>query len=121
MSVRSNTSRPYGGHAERKATSIGICGFVDSTIGHIDGQYLFAQVALEAMVERLSSEKKPIVKNVAAWKAWTKSLRTNLAEHAVDDAALNILAGKLSEAAGPTTSRFTFGRANAQEAAGNGS
>ncbi len=36
------------GQSAPNASMTGTCGYVDSTVGHIDGQYLFAQVTLEA-------------------------------------------------------------------------
>jgi hypothetical protein len=86
--------------------TIATCGYVDSTVGHIDGQYLFAQVALEALADRLTPDKKPVVKDVAAWEAWVKSLRDALKEHAADESAVDVLAVKLRDASRPTTSRL---------------
>jgi len=86
--------------------AIATCGYVDSTLGHIDGQYLFAQVALEAVADKLVPEKKAVVKDVDAWKAWVRSQRSSFAEHAADDAAVDVLAFKLREACRPTTSRL---------------
>ncbi|MDB4945840.1 MAG: uncharacterized protein JWP97_5374 [Labilithrix sp.] len=90
--------------AQPNPVTIAACGYVDSTVGHIDGQYLFAQVALEALAYRLTPEGKPLVKDVAAWKTWVKSLRDALKEHAFDAQALNVLAVKLRDASRPTTS-----------------
>ena len=56
--------------------TIATCGYVDSTVGHIDGQYLFAQVALEATAYRLTPDDKPVVKDITAWKAWAKAQRS---------------------------------------------
>jgi hypothetical protein len=91
---------------EPNPATIATCGYVDSTNGHIDGQYLFAQVALESVAERLTTEKRPLVKDVGAWEAWVKSQRSLLAQHAVDAAAINVLALKLRDAAKPTSSRL---------------
>ena len=91
--------------AEPNPVGIAACGYVDSTVGHIDGQYLFAQVALEAVAYRLMPKPKPVVKDLQAWDTWARSLRSHLREHAADEAAVNILAVKLKEAARPTTSR----------------
>lgn len=89
--------------AEPNPVVVGTCGYVDSTIGHMDGQYLFAQVALEALVSRLVTQKDPVVKDVDAWKKWVKSQHALLKEHAVDDAAFNVLAVKLRDASIPAT------------------
>lgn len=83
--------------------TIATSGYVDSTIGHVDGQYLFAQIALEAAAYRLTPEGKPVVKDEAAWKSWAKAQRGVLVEHAIDESAVNSLAQKLRDAARPTT------------------
>jgi hypothetical protein len=85
---------------------IAVCGYVDSTIGHLDGQYLFAQVALEALAYRLAEEKKPIVNDVRDWEKWAKSVHDHLRVHAVDPQAFNTLAVKLKQLSRPTTSRL---------------
>jgi hypothetical protein len=95
--------------------TIAIGGYVDSTIGHIDGQYLFAQVALEAAAYRLTTDRKPLVKDEEAWKAWAKGQRCVLAEHAIDSSAVNSLAQKLRDAARPTTATLVKRRLEAMK------
>lgn len=92
--------------AEPNPVTIATCGYIDSTVGHIDGQYLFAQVALEALANRLTPIGKPVVNDERAWKAWVKSIRNVLKEHAADEWALSVLAGKVGAACRPTTSRL---------------
>ncbi len=82
------------------------CNYVDSTIGHIDGQYLFVQVALEALSNQLCPNEPPLVNDVKAWKAWIDSLSAECETHAVDPMALKVLLGKLRGAYHPTTSRL---------------
>ncbi|HVJ92668.1 MAG TPA: hypothetical protein VM580_22865, partial [Labilithrix sp.] len=94
--------------AEPNPTTIATCGYVDSTVGHIDGQYLFAQVALEAAAYRLTTNPKPVVNDVDAWKAWARSQRPALEGLAADPAAVNVLAVKLRDAYRPTTSRLVL-------------
>jgi hypothetical protein len=62
------------------AMTVAVTGYVDSTMGHLEGQYLFAQVTLEAVAERLTPNKKPVVKDVPAWEAWVKAQRPFFAE-----------------------------------------
>ena len=88
------------------ATSAAACHYVDSTMGHIDGQYLFLQVALEALSSQILWNEPPLVKDVAAWKRWIDSLSVQCEGHAVDASALKILLGKLRGAYRPTTSRL---------------
>ncbi len=94
--------------AEKEPNPVGtaICGYADTTIGHIEGQYLFAQVLLEAVAYQLTTDPRPLVRDVAKWESWAKTVRDKLKEHAVqnDDRALNTLAKKLNELCRPTTS-----------------
>lgn len=89
---------------EPNPVTVATAGYVDSTIGHIDGQYLFAQIALEATANRLVPDRPPLVHDVHVWNDWVKSNRDNLKAHAVDDRALNTLYMKLKHASSATTS-----------------
>jgi hypothetical protein len=97
-------ARALAAAPEPNPVAVATTAYVDSMMGHIDGQYLFAQVALEALAYRLTPTKKPIVKDVEAWQKWAKSLRADIEQHAVDKSAANILAVKLRDASRPTTS-----------------
>jgi len=50
-------------------TTMATCSYIDSTVGHIDGRYLFAQIGLEALANRLTPNKRPLVSNETAWKS----------------------------------------------------
>ncbi len=88
-------------------TTMATCSYVDSTAGHVDGQYLSAQIGLEALANRLTPSKVPLVRSKADWKAWLKTTREMWAAHARDDRAAADMYSKLKDVARPTTSSLT--------------
>ncbi len=88
-------------------TTMATCSYVDSTVGHLDGQYLSAQIALEALANRLTPSKLPLVRREIEWKAWLKATRETWAAHARDERAMGDMYLKLKDVARPTTSSLT--------------
>jgi hypothetical protein len=88
-------------------TTMAACSYVDSMVGHLDGQYLFAQIGLEALANRLTPSKVPLVRSDAEWKTWLKTTRETWAAHARDQRAEGDMYSKLKAVARPTTSSLT--------------
>jgi hypothetical protein len=66
----------------------------DSLSGHVHKRYLIAQVALEALAQKLvpKSEGESLVANLDAWRAWVASVASAIHEQAKnDDSARTIL------------------------------
>jgi hypothetical protein len=89
------------------AVTIAVSAYVDSLVGHIDGQYLFAQLGLEALADRLTPDKPPLVVDESAWRAWVRSARPTWAAHARDEKSAGDMHTKLKDVARPTTSSMT--------------
>lgn len=95
--------------AEPQAVWGAITTYVDSTVGHLDGQYLFAQVGLEGLAYRIGEVRVPLVKSVEAWERWVKESKGVWASHARDERAVCDMHSKLKDVSGPTTSNLVRG------------
>jgi len=87
---------------------VGVAGYLDSLTDHLDVNYLKAQVALEALASSIlksAGSEGSLVKDFVAWQRWVRKQKAAIAEHAVDDEAVEKMLAAITSASRRPTSR----------------
>lgn len=87
---------------------VGVAGYMDSLTDHLEVNYLKAQVALEAVaskVLRTAGAEGSLVKDFKAWQQWVRAQECAVAEHAVDQEAVEKMLAAMTSASRRPSSR----------------